>query len=281
MGKSRKINNMKKIYLILIGASLLISCNKKSTGTENGNSSDIVFSDSFGHKISKTELMNSNGTFNYSIYGIEEVPESAKQLHDRAREFGQNGKYEKSIEALLEANKLAPKWPYPLYDLAYTYLLQDDYENALKYYRLTDSLAPNGFFTSKTALYTLEGEEKGTFKSGLYKMYLSLEWINNPTEKLEMTKKLISSFPTFAPGWKDYANLLEGEERENAIEKGLELDSDIETKGMLQINKALILDNKGESNKAKDILTSIIFNTKSTYGNIEMAKFALNNITSK
>jgi tetratricopeptide (TPR) repeat protein len=271
---------MKKIYLFfLIVTSLLISCNEKSRGIENENSSEIVFSDSLGHKISKTDLLNSNGTFDYAIYGIEDVPESAKQLHNKAREFGQNGNYEKSIELLLEANVLAPKWPYPLYDLAYTYLLKDDYENALKYYRLTDSLAPKGFYTSKTALYTLENEKKGAYKSGLYKMYLSLEWINNPTEKMEITKKLVSGFPAYAPGWKEYAALSEGEERENAINKGLELDSDIETRGMLLINKALVLDNKGETNNARDILISVIFDTQSTYGNIEMAKFVLNNIT--
>jgi len=272
---------MKNGFLIIIGVSLLISCNKRTKELEMDNSSNIVFSDSLGHKISKRELINSNGTFNYAIYGIEDVPDAAKQLHNKAIEFGQNGNYEKSIEVLLEANKLAPKWPYPLYDLAYTYLLQDDFENALKYYRLTDSLAPKGFFTSKTALYTLENEKKGVFKKGLYKMYLSLEWIDNPTEKLEMTKKLVSSFPSFAPGLKDYASLLEGVERENVIKKGLELDSDIETEGMLQINNALILENKGEINKAKDILTSIIFDTRSTYGNIEMAKFVLNNLTNK
>jgi tetratricopeptide (TPR) repeat protein len=272
---------MKNKFLILVTVSFLISCNKKIKELEVENSSNIVFSDSLGHKISKSELTNSNGTFNYAIYGMEEVPESAKQLHNKARELGQKGNFEKSIELLLEANRIAPKWPYPLYDLAYTYLLQNDFENALKYYRLTDSLAPNGFFTSKTALYTLEREKKGVFKIGLYKMYISLEWIDSPTEKLEMTKKLVSSFPSFAPGWKDYASLLEGDERESAIQKGLELDSDMETKGTLQINHALILDKKGQTDKAKDILTTIIFDSQSTYGNIEMAKYVLNSITSK
>jgi tetratricopeptide (TPR) repeat protein len=271
-----------KIVGILMALGLVSSC-KNEAKTENKSESDsnakIEFTDSNGSKISKEELKNSTGTFNYEIYGIEGVSDLAKSLHSQARQYGQSGNYQKAIKNLEQANKEAPNWAYPLYDLAYTYLLQDDYENALKYYQLTDKVAPKGFYTSKTALHTLEREKAGDFQKGLYKSYLSLEWIDNQAEKAEMIKLLVDKFPSFAPAWKDYSSLLEGKERLNAIEKGLEHNPDIETKGMLLINKALVINEDGNNKKASEILTNIIFDSNSTFGNIEMAKFALNNIS--
>ncbi|WP_299213112.1 tetratricopeptide repeat protein [uncultured Aquimarina sp.] len=272
---------MNKLTGFLLALLLFNSC--KNNGQESSSSkmesnTKIEFTDSLGNKISKDELAKSTGSFNYEVFGIGNVPKSAKLLHNQARQHGQKGDYKKAIETLNLACKEAPDWVYPVYDLAYTYLLKDDYDNALKYYRLTDSLAPKGFYTSKTALHTLEKEKKGDLKQGLYKMYISLEWINDPKEKLEMTELLVSKFPTFAPGWKEYSSLLEGEKRRNAIEKGLELESDIETKGMLLINKALMIDQEGDKKQSIELLTNVIFDSNSTYGNIELAKFVLNNI---
>lgn len=261
---------------------LLSSCKNEAkieNKSESDNNMKIEFTDSNGNKISKEELENSTGTFNYEIYGIEGVSDLAKSLHNQARQFGQTGDYKNAIEKLTQANKEAPNWPYPLYDLAYTYLLQDDYENALKYYQLTDKIAPKGFYTSKTALHTLEREKTGDLQKGLYKSYLYIEWIDNQTDKSEMIKLLVEKFPSFAPAWKEYSSLLDGQERLKAIEKGLEQNPDMETKGMLLINKALALNENGELENATKILTSVIFDTNSTYGNIEMAKFALNNIS--
>jgi tetratricopeptide (TPR) repeat protein len=273
---------MNKISVLILTIVIFGACNNSSESTSKNSTNmdtEIIFSDSLGNKISKDELKSATGSFNYEIYGQEGVSDEAKSLHNKARQYGQSGDYNKSIELLLKAQELAPSWPYPYYDLAFTYLLQDDYENALKFYRKTDELAPKGFYTSKTALYTLEKESEGKFKKGLYKMYLSLEWINDPKEKLEMATLLVKNFPDYAPAWKEYANLLEGTERESAINKGLELESDAETKGMLLINSALILNNKGEIGKAKEILGEIIFDTNSTFGNIEMGKFVLKSIT--
>lgn len=271
-----------KIIGILVALGLISSC-KNGRGTkknaESNSNTRIEFTDSNGNKISKEELATSTGRFNYEIYGIEGVSELAKSLHDEARQFGQNGDYKNAIEKLTQANKEAPNWPYPLYDLAYTYLLQDDYENALKYYQLTDKIAPKGFYTSKTALHTLKRESIGELQKGLYKSYLSLEWINNPTEKEEMIKLIIDKFPSFAPAWKDYSNYLKGQERLDALNKGLDQNPDIETKGILLINKALVINEKGNFNEASTILTDVILDANSTFSNIEMAKFVLNNIS--
>lgn len=258
------------------------SCEKKKENNyESKNNVNIEFTDDNGNKISRTALENSTGTFNYEIYGIDNVSELAKSLHNQARQFGQTGDYKNAIEKLEQANKEAPNWAYPLYDLAYTYLLQDDYGNALKYYQLTDKVAPNGFYTSKTALHALKREKKGDLQKGLYKSYMSLEWIANKTEKEQLIALFVKKFPTFAPAWKDYSNLLENEERLNAIEKGLQQNPDIETKGMLLINKALATNANGDFKSASKILANIILDSNSTFGNIERAKFVLNSISKK
>ncbi|MVO08657.1 tetratricopeptide repeat protein [Flavobacterium sp. TP390] len=271
-----------KIVGILIAIGILSSCKnetKNKNKTELDNKVRIEFTDQKGNRISKEEIENATGTYNYEFYGIEGVSDLAKSLHNQARQFGQTGDYQKAIALLEQANKEAPNWAYPLYDLAYTYLLQDDYENALKYYKLTDQVAPKGFYTSKTALHTLEREKSGELQKGLYKYYLYIEWISNESEKREMIELFVEKFPSFAPAWKEYSKFLEGQERINAIEKGLEQKPDIETKGVLLINKALAINKNGEFENATKILTSVIFDPNSTYGNIEMAKFVLHNIS--
>lgn len=94
-----------------------------------------------------------------------------------------------------------------------------------------------------------------------------------------MTKLVTDSFPNYAAGWKEYSNLVDGTERENAINTGLELETDIETRGILLINKALLYSNKGEKEKAINILGEIILDPMSSLGNVELDRFALKSLT--
>ena len=239
----------------------------------------LSFSDKNGNEITAEELSQSTGRYRYEMIGANDASEQAMILHNEARQVGQSGDYDQAIEKLLSAHAASPNWPYPLYDLAFTYLLKDDFENALKYYQMTDALAPNGFFTSKTAVFTLEKEQEGVFDKGLYRNYMSLEWVQDPKQKAEFLETLVSKFPTYAPLWKDYANTLDGQERINALEKGLELDCDIETEGSLKVNKALAIDYiNNDKEGAINILLEVIFIKASTSGNVELAKFVLNNI---
>ena len=63
-------------------------------------------------------------------------------------------------------------WPFPLYDIAYTYLLMQDFPNAELHYRKVLGLAPRGFFTAITALDTLAREQAGEFPEGIYLAYM-------------------------------------------------------------------------------------------------------------
>lgn len=214
--------------------------------------------------------------------GNQNIDPKAQVLHQEARQFGQVGKYDLSIAKLIEAIKIQPNWAYPTYDLGYTYLLKGDFENALKFYKKTDELEPKGFFTAKTALYSLEGEKEGKFPKGLYRTYMQIEWTDDNNKKLEIAKAIIQKVPDFAPVWKELANLLDDKtSRLNAIEQGLSKNPDAEIKGILLINKAIILDDDGEKEEAKTILGNLISSSDVTTSNLELAKFTLKSLTGK
>lgn len=270
----------KKPALILIYIFLIFnSCQKKS---EQNKSSEnvIVFRDKLGHSLSKNDLQNTTGQVNYEIMDNQNINATADQLHKEARQLGQSGKYDLAIAKLQEAIKIQPDWAYPAYDLAFTYLLKGDFENALKFYKKTDELAPKGFFTTKVALYTLEGEQTGKFPKGLYLAYLQIEWTDNKEQKLEIAKTLTDKVPDFAPAWKELSNLLNGDaERLKAIEQGLSKNPDADTAGMLKINKAILLNNAGKGEEAKNLLGNLIFSADATTATVEMAKFTLKSIS--
>lgn len=208
------------------------------------------------------------------------INEQANVLHLEAREAGQAGNYDLAIQKLKEAMTLEPTWPYPVYDLAFTYLLKGDFIHALKYYKETDALEPGGFFTAKTAIYSLEGEINGLFPEGLYTFYMQIEWTEEPEKKYEIAKRIADNVPGYAPAWKELAYLQnDPEERLHSIEQGLSGNPDEETKGILLLNKAMILHEKGDSETAKKLLAEIIESQETTISNSEIAKVAMKSIS--
>lgn len=246
------------------------------------NNNKIIFKDKAGHIISESDLNNCTGQVNYEIMSKHTIPLAAKALHDEARAFGQAGRYEEAIQKLEEVIRMEPGWAYPVYDLAFTYLLKGDSTQALAYYHQTDKLEPRGFFTTKTAIYSLEGEKAGKFPSGLYLAYMQIEWTADQAKKMEIAKAIIEQVPAYAPAWKDLANLTNDNVlRLQAINTGLSKDPDADTKGVLLINKAIVLNASGEKDAAKRMLGDIIFSSDATIGNIELAKFTLKSFTSR
>ncbi|OJJ14530.1 hypothetical protein BKI52_42910 [marine bacterium AO1-C] len=244
--------------------------------------SDIIFEDEQGNRITREDLANVTGKIDFSLIGRESIPFEAIEMHQMARQEGQYGRYAQAIDLLTKTHQLAPDWPYPLYDLAYTYLLQKDFEQALAYYRLTNRLEPRGFFTCKTAIYALEGEMDKLFPVGQYLHYLSIEWTNDEDEKLEIAKAITEQTPDFAPAWKELANLLtDTSQRAEVIETGLSKQPDLETKGNLLINKALVLDMQNRTNEAIDILGNLVLDSDVTLTNEAMGKFVLAQLASR
>lgn len=236
----------------------------------------IVFRASDGQTLTMADLQGRTGTFNYEILGRTNVPAEAESLHEQARQAGRAGDYKKAISLLERASNLAPAWPYPVYDMAFTYLLMKDAENARKYYRKTVDLAPRGFFTALTALDALDREAKADLPAGTYLAYLSLEWTDNPNEKADAVRHLVKRAPNFAPAWKEQANQVDSDaEMLAAIEKGLAGNPDGETKGILLINKALLMDRSGNHAGAVRLLGELALDPASTYASEHLAKVTL------
>lgn len=255
---------------------------KNQKNEENDNSKELIFKDDKGNTISLSDLQGVTGRYNWQIISNEKIPDNAIKLHQEARQLGGQGNYDEGILKLKAANQIAPDWAYPVYDLAYTYLLKKDFENALKYYKITDQLEPTGFFTAKTAYWSLKKEAEGIFPKGMYLAYMQIEWQNSEEEKLRIANAILEKYPNYAPAWKEIAAQADDKnQRLEAVKKGLELNPDLETKGMLLINQALIYDVQNDSESAKEILGKLIFDKESTVANIEMAKFVLHSIVTR
>ncbi len=271
---------MKLLPAILSSVFLTFSACQTDKKQEETVQNDIVFKDNLGHSLSKSDIANTTGKINYEIMENQNIDPKAQELHQEARQLGQSGQYDQAIAKLDEATKIQPNWAYPFYDLAFTYLLKGDFDNALKFYKRTDELEPKGFFTAKTALYSLEGEKEGKFPKGLYTAYMQIEWTADKNKKLEIAQMITQKVPEFAPGWKELSSLLDDKSaRLDAIEKGLSKNPDAETKGILLINKALVLNDEGKKEEAKQLLGNLIFSSDVTRSNEELAKFTLKTLT--
>jgi hypothetical protein len=86
---------------------------------------------------------------------------------------------------------------------------------------------------------------------------------------------MIKTIPEFAPAWKEFASLCDDGERLTAIENGLAAHPDAETKGMLEINKALALNLMGKREAAVQLLGELALDPKATFGTEHSAKAAL------
>ncbi|HKV62857.1 MAG TPA: hypothetical protein VJO16_13140 [Candidatus Acidoferrum sp.] len=261
---------------LLMGFAAFFGCWGKQSATSK-ETPVIILRGADGRTLTTDDLRGATGTFRYEIIGREGVPAEAESLHQQARQAGGAGEYKKALVLLERASQLAPRWPYPVYDMAYTYMLMKDFDSARRYYAKTVELSPRGYFTAITALDTLTREKNGNLPAGTYMAYVSLEWIDNPEKKAGAVRQLVKSVPRFAPVWKELAsNLPDGDPHLlETIEKGLAADPDAETKGVLRINKALVLNGQGNHEGAIQLLGELALDPKSTYATEQLAKASL------
>lgn len=240
------------------------------------DASELIFRDVNGRELRRGDLQGYTGQVRWEILGKDNVPHQAEKLHQAGRNAGQRGDYDEALRQLSQAAELAPMWPYPVYDAAFTYLLKSDFDNALACYQKVDELAPRGFFTSKTALHTLHQEKTGHLPQGIYALYMTLEWEASPEKKRQIVEQLLERCPAFAPAWKEKANLQQdSSERLGLIDRGLQCNPDPETRGVLLIDKALVLAHQGQKQKAVEILSELALDPDETLQNEHLAKAVL------
>jgi hypothetical protein len=206
-------------------------------------------------------------------FGDTPVPAEAKRFHDEARAAGARGDYERAAELFGEAHMLAPDWPYPIYDMAFTYLMVDRPDDAEVLYAEVDAMMPDGFFTCKTSLYTLRRELSGALPAGFSKAFATLEWMPDPEQKKTILAGMTRKFPAFAPAWRELSALLpDPAERLHALNQGLAAYPDPETKGMLVLNKATVLAGLGARAEARQLLGGLMADTETTTAGMTLAR---------
>jgi tetratricopeptide (TPR) repeat protein len=236
----------------------------------------LVFQDAAGRVLTTRDLEAFTGQVDWEIKGGHTVPTEAVRLHEEARAAGARGEYDRALVLLDAAHALAPGWPYPVYDAAFTYLLQADTDTAERCYAEVDRMAPRGFFTCKTTLDSLRRERAGELPEGFCKGFAALESLDDLPRKKAILEGIVARFPGFAPAWKELAALLDDPgDRLRAIERGLGAEPDPETRGMLLLNKALVLDQSGDRGAALAILGDLALDPASTLATETLAKATL------
>jgi tetratricopeptide (TPR) repeat protein len=244
-----------------------------------GAANDIVFKDKSGRILTRQDLRNATGKFNWEIKSDKPVSQEAMALHEKGRTAGQKGDYTAALSHFERASRLAPDWPYPIYDAAFTHLLQGDSEKALERYERVNALAPRGFFTTKTAVDALRRERANKLPAGTYLAYLSLEWIGDSARKRQAVEALVQKAPQFAPLWEIRAKTATNDAQKlEYLERGLAATPDPETYGFLRINQALVLAGKGERAKAIEILGTLALDPASPLDVEALAKWTLTTI---
>jgi tetratricopeptide (TPR) repeat protein len=236
----------------------------------------LVFTDTTGRTLTTRDLQGATGKVRWEAVGSESVPAEATQLHQKARIAGTRGDPRRALELLERARALAPRWPYPVYDAAYTYLLQGDAGTAEGLYAEVDRLAPRGFLACQTMLYGLRRERTGELPAGFCRTFATLEWLDDLPKKKAILEGIVEKYPEFAPAWKELAALLDdADARWRAVAKGLDASPDGETRGMLLIYKALMLLRRGERQEAIRILGVLALSPASTLAAEALAKATL------
>lgn len=200
------------------------------------------------------------------------VPEIAKRLHEQARAAGARGHFDDAMALLGQAHAAAPDWPYPVYDMAFTYLLQDRPADAAELYAEVDRMAPRGFFTCKTSLHTLRRELAGELPPGFSRSFATLEWMRDPAAKKAVLSGITEEFPSFGPAWHELSVLItDPDKRLHALDQGLAAEPDAETRGMLILNKAALLAKRGAQTEAIRLLDELAADPETTIATAALA----------
>jgi tetratricopeptide (TPR) repeat protein len=241
----------------------------------------LVFRDAAGRELTLDDLRGFTGRFRWEVIGAEDASAQARQLHQEGRGAGAAGDYARALDLFDQARDLAPRWPYPVYDAAFTYLLLGEPAMAEELYDRVDQMAPRGFFTCKASLDTLRRERAGELFPGFARAYATTERMD-PQRKKQLLTGITAKFPGFALAWKDLSQLLEDDaSRLHAIEQGLSARPDADTLAFLLIGKASILAARGDRDEAVAILGSLALDPDSTLAAEHLAKATLALLTGK
>lgn len=204
------------------------------------------------------------------------ISEDAIEHFNEGVELGRKNELKAALSKFSAATAQEPKWPYPIYQRAFTLLLLGETDKALACYKKVDELEPRGFYNSKHALSVVQREAAGEYPTGLYLHYVGHEWLKTDDEKRALMEEIAEIAPDFSAAYLTLAGLQrENKERRELIEFGLKHKPDQETRGMLLLNKAAIHNLDNDKTTAIGILGDLILDATSTASVVAIAKAIL------
>jgi tetratricopeptide (TPR) repeat protein len=187
----------------------------------SGGKYTVVFRNDAGRVLTLDELGAAHGRLEWELRHGPPVAPEALEVHQRGREAGSRGDYEDALSLFTTAAALAPSWPHPIYDRAFTHLLRGDFASALADYRTALELSPGGFFDAAQAVDMLAREETGEFPKGLYATFITHGKALDDSQRKTAAEQIVEKYPGFTPGWEVFARLVEGPGRLDIIDCGL------------------------------------------------------------
>jgi tetratricopeptide (TPR) repeat protein len=187
------------------------------------------------------------------------ISERARQLHAQGRKHGEAGEFELALRYFHEAEKAAPSWPLPLYDMGLTFLYIKADDKALETFTKLDAVAPQGLPGSKRILDSLRREKDGRVPEGTLREFIEIEQLKDIQEVRRRLQELTQKAPGFVPAWQELA-LTEAkpEEAEKLIAKALSLEPDASSRGTLLVYKATVMWRRGEVDAARKLLRELL-----------------------
>jgi hypothetical protein len=132
--------------------------------------------------------------------------------------------------------------------------------------------------TALTSADCLRREAAHEWKRGACKKYLMIEWLDEAAKRAAL-EALVAEAPGMAAAWKELAFLTDDDARRlQVLETGLSHRPDPETRGVLLINKALVLGRSHQHDEAVRILGELILDPTSPLDIVQMAKASLTEI---
>jgi tetratricopeptide (TPR) repeat protein len=232
-----------------------------------------------GRVLRRSDLSVASARSTFEALGAEDVPEAAHRLHQSARRAAAAGQGDRAVELYRAASRVAPLWPYPVYDRAHMHLMLDEPAAALQAYHRVAELAPRGFFTTLVAVDALAREARGERPHGLYAAFLVTERHVAPDMQVRLLWQMVGRTPGFSPAWSKLAEAEAVPARQlGLVDRGLLADPDPQTRGMLQIRRALALHALDRTAEAVEILADLVLDPESPIGPELLAKVALRSI---
>jgi len=187
------------------------------------------------------------------------ISERARQLHAQGRKHGEKGEFELALRYFHEAEKAAPSWPLPIYDMGLTFLHMRADDKALETFTRLDAVAPLGLPGSKRILDSLRREKDGRVPEGTLREFLQIEQLRDVQEVRRRLQELTKKAPGFVPAWEELAfTEAKPEEAEKLIAKALSLEPDAASRGTLLVYKATVMWRRGEADAARKLLREIL-----------------------